>query len=548
MSINTRRKITAAAAAVALCIIPVFADPSEPELPDEKQPQEQAPDTSNQKNKGLNVNPDLQQNFTIIDTVHAYDLDPHTASYNTEAEILTGLYEGLFSYDPSSLEPLYAIATNYRISRDKLRWTFTLRSGAEFSDGTPITAGDVCESWLDLLAETDASYASLLDVIKGAREYRTGQGKREDVDIRAENDTTLSIRLVSPASYLPRILCHSAFAVCKKDLSIFSGPFCIAERTDGTLILKKNDNYWDAANTHLKQITILQSDKTDENAFNFNTGDADWISGSADVQKLLNRNVIQLNAEFATEYLFFKYRKDGIWNNSDFRMALLEAVPWDKLREKAFVKATTFVYPLSGYPQIEGYDYTDKHEALSLMKDAREKAGIPEGKKLPLVFAIPDTDYMKEKAKLLIDAWTPLGIDVQIQKTPLERYLSSIPSWDADLFSYTWIGDFADPLAFLELFQSNSTLNVSGWKNNAYDTFLSDAALYSDDTRTKLLGKAEQLLLDNAMVIPISHPVSLNIINLEAVGGWTANAFDIHPLKYLFKKQEKHSIPNLVMR
>ena len=73
-------------------------------------------------------------------------------------------------------------------------------------------------------------------------------------------------------------------------------------------------------------------------------------------------------------------------------------------------------------------------------------------------------------------------------------------------------------------------------------------ALYTDDTRTKLLGNAEQLLLDNAMVIPISHPVSLNIINLEAVGGWTGNAFDIHPLKYLYKKQEKHAIPNLVMR
>jgi oligopeptide transport system substrate-binding protein len=548
MLINTRRRIITAAAAAALCIIPVFADPSEPELPDEEQPLEQAQDNSNQKNEELNVNPDLQQNFTIIDSVHAYDLDPHTASYNSEAEILTGLYEGLFSYDPSSLEPLYAIATSYRISRDKLRWTFTLRSGAEFSDGTPITAGDVCESWLDLLAEPEASYASLLDVIKGAREYRTGQGKREDVDIRAENDTTISIRLVSPASYLPRILCHSAFAVCKKDLSIFSGPFCIASRTDGKLVLQKNDNYWDAANTHLKQITILQSDQTDDNAFNFNTGDADWISGSADVQKLLNRNVIQLNAEFATEYLFFKYRKDNIWNNPDFRTALLEAVPWDKLREKAFVKATTFVYPLSGYPQIEGYNYTDQNEALSLMKEAREKAGIPEDKKLTLVFAIPDTDYMKEKAKLLIDAWTPLGIDVQVQKTPVDRYLSSIPSWDADLFSYTWIGDFADPLAFLELFQGSSTLNVSGWKNDDYDKFLSDAALYTDDTRMKLLGQAEQLLLDNAMVIPISHPVSLNIINPDAAGGWTANAFDIHPLKYLYKKQEKHNIPNLVMR
>lgn len=541
MSINTLKKITTLAAAAAVCLIPLSADPADPELPEEEQSQEQ-------NNETPSINPDLQQNFTIIDAVHAYDLNPHTAAYSSEAQILTGLYEGLFSYDPVSLEPQYALATNYRISRDKLRWSFTLRDNAKFSDGSPITAQDVCESWLDLLAEPGASYSSLLDVIQGAYEYRTGSGKREDVAIKAVNDTTLTIHLVRPASYLPRILCHSAFSVCKKDLSAFSGPFSVESYKNNTLVLKKNGNYWDAANTHLNQITIVQSDNAAENAYSFNTGSADWVTGNADVQKLLNKNVIQLNAEFATEYLFFKCRKDSIWNNPAFRTALLEAVPWDKLREKSFVKATTLVYPLSGYPQVEGYSYTDADEAESLMKEARKKAGIPADKKIPLVFAITDTDFMKERAQLFIDAWTPLGIDVQIQKTPVERYLSSIPSWNADLFSYTWIGDFADPLAFLELFQGNSTLNVTGWSNGDYDKLLDDAALYTDENRPKLLSQAEQLLLDSGMVIPISHPVSLNIINPDAVGGWTANAFDMHPLKYLYKKQVKQNIPNMVMR
>lgn len=548
MSINTLKKITALAAAAAVCLIPLQADPSEPELPEDEQSQEQNNSVKNQTDDASQIDPRLQQNFTIIDAVHVYDLNPHTASYSSEAQILTGLYEGLFSYDPSSLEPLYALATNYRISRDKLRWSFTLRSGAEFSDGTPITAQDVRESWLDLLAEPDAPYSSLLDVIQGAFAYRTGTGKREDVGIKAVNDTTLTIHLTRPASYLPRVLCHSAFSVCKKDLSVFSGPFRTESYENNVLILKKNDSYWDAANTHLTQITIVQSDNAAENAFSFNTGNADWITGNADVQKLLNKNVIQLNAEFATEYLFFKCRKDSIWNNAAFRTALLEAVPWDKLREKSFVKATTLVYPLSGYPQVEGYSYTDTDEAAALMKEARKNAGIPEDRKIPLIFAITDTDFMKERAQLFIDAWTPLGIDVQIQKTPVERYLSSIPSWNADLFSYTWIGDFADPLAFLELFQGKSTLNVTGWADSDYDKLLDDAALYTDENRPKLLGRAEQLLLDSGMVIPISHPVSLNIINPEAVGGWTANAFDMHPLKYLYKKQVKQNIPNMVMR
>ena len=494
------------------------------------------------------IEPELQRNFFIIDSPHTYNLNPHTASYSSEAQILTSLYDGLFSYHPVTLEPVNALASQFRISRDKKRWTFTIREGAKFSDNSPITAAVVRDAWLDLLAEPLAPYASMLDIIDGAAAYRTGTGKRNDVRITAVDDVTLVVHLVSSAGYFPRILCHSAFAVCKKDLSAFSGAFCIKSRKEGELVLAKNNNYWDAENTYLEQITIAQSDDVDANAYAFNTGRADWITGGADIHKLLGRDVTQINAEFATEYLFFKCRKDSIWNNPDFRLALLEAVPWEKLREQAFVKAATLVYPINGYPHVEGFAYTDKNEALALMKAARKKAGIPEDEMLTLVFAILDSNYMKQEAELLIDAWAPLGVDVQIQSTPSERYLESIPSWNADLFSYTWIGDFADPLAFLELFRSDSTLNVSEWKHNEYDKLLAEAARYTESERTKLLAQAEQILLDDGIVLPISHPVSLNIIDLEAVGGWSANAFDIHPFKYMYKKRKAPAIPNVVMR
>jgi oligopeptide transport system substrate-binding protein len=489
--------------------------------------------------------PELQDNFTIIDTVHQYDLNPHTASYSSETQILTGIYEGLFSYDPVTLEPQPALATNYHISRDKLRWTFTLRPGATFSDGSPITAETVRTSWLNLISTPHAPYASLFDVIEGAKEYRTGSGKREAVSIRATDDTTLTVRLVTPASHLPRILCQSAFSIVKDDLGVFSGPFVIAERSDNLLTLKKNEKYWDVQNTHFEKITIIQSDNTADNAYKFNTGDADWITGSADPDKLLNPKAIQLNAEFGTQYLFFK--KNGkTWDNPAFRRALLEAVPWDKLRAGSFVRATTLVYPLEGYPVVEGYSYTDSDEALSLMKQARIDGNIPADQKLTLTFAIPDSDYMKNQAQLLKDAWTPLGVELIVQKTTPERYLPAIETWDADLFSYNWIGDFADPLAFLELFRSDSTLNVTGWTNSTYDKLLNDAALSTDENHYKLLAQAEQLLLDSCIILPVSHPVSLNIIDLNTMGGWSANSFNIHPFKYLFRRKTQNSVPNLI--
>jgi oligopeptide transport system substrate-binding protein len=492
------------------------------------------------------IDPGLQHNFTIIDAPHAYDLDPRTASYSSDAQILTGLYEGLFSYDPVSLEPQQAIASSYRISRDKLRWTFTLRDDAKFSDGTPITAEDVRQSWLDLLAEPRASYSSLLDVVKGAAAYRTGKGSREDVAISASDSRTLSVHLASPASYLPRILCHSAFAVCRKGAAVYSGPFTLESYKDGVLVMKKNTCYWDADNTKLDQITVRQSADSGDNAFSFNTGDAQWIAGSADVKKLLNPDAVQVTAEFATEYLFFRCREGSVWGDAGFRNALLEAVPWDDLRKSSFVKAPTLVYPLSGYPQIDGFTYTDAGEAALLMKDARKKAGIAPDAELDLVFGIIDSEYMSGIVKTLSDAWAPLGVNVRIQKIPAEDYLSGMNDWQTDLMSYTWIGDFADPLAFLELFRGGSTLNVSGWSDKEYDSLLDEAALYTDENRMKLLGKAEQLLLDSGMIIPISHPVSLNIIDLTETGGWSSNAFDIHPLKYLFRRRKPVSVPNMI--
>lgn len=498
--------------------------------------------------KEADIDEELQKDFVIIDAAHPYNMNPHTAAYNSEAQLLSGLYEGLFSYDPATLEPSPALAEKSRVSRNRLRWTFTLREAA-FSDGTSITAEDVKQSWLDLIADKDAMYASLLDVIKGAKAYRTGEGKREDVGIMTNGDKTLVLMLVTPAGYLPRVLCHSAFVVCNKK-DVYSGAFVLektvsdADTGASALYLVRNEKYWDAKNVKLERITIKQSSDIDANSASFNSGEAQWIAGPIDVGKVYNKDAVQLNAQFATEYLFFKDR-GSVWSNADMRASLLAAVPWEKLREKCFVKASTLVYPLAGYPAIDGYTDSDTEEAKDLLAEAKAAHGIKD-EKIGIVFAITDTDYMKGVAQILIDAWEPLGVEVTVQKTPPERYLEAISAWDADLFTYTWIGDFADPLAFLELFEGGSTLNASRWHDDEFDKYISDAARYSDEERTRLLSKAEQLLMDSAVVLPISHPVSLNVLSIAEVGGWSANAFDIHPFKMLYRKKAVPSLPNLV--
>ncbi|GMO41523.1 MAG: peptide ABC transporter substrate-binding protein [Treponemataceae bacterium] len=505
-----------------------------------------APEPSAERPKRFDAG--LQRNFTIIEYPHEYNLDPQTANYSNEAQLFTGLYEGLFSYDPYSLDPVPALASSYKISRDKKTWTFTIRENARFSNGDDITSYTIKNSWLKLLdPNVDAPFASLLDCVEGAEAYRTGKGSADDVGIEAQDKTTLAVRLLMPTEHLNRILCHHAFAVVHpsgiRD-NVFSGPFALKEYGADRIVLEKNAFYHSAADVALPSITVIFSEDQEENAYLINMGDADW-SVSANPDKLLDQRAIKVYSEFGTEYFFFKADRFP-WNVAEFRSALLTAVPWDKLRAQAHVPAKTFIYSLHGYSSPSGLTEYDAAEARKMLTAAKKSAGIGENDTVNLTIAISNSEYMKAQAQILKAAWEEIGITVEVQTTPPSRYLESIESWKADLFTYTWIGDFADPVAFLELYRGDSTLNITEWKNAEFDDLLSRASACSNSTeRFQLLSKAEEVLLNSGAVIPVSHPVSVNVIDTNMVGGWYVNTLDIHPYKYLYFTGRMRAIPNL---
>ncbi|MCQ2572745.1 MAG: peptide ABC transporter substrate-binding protein [Treponema sp.] len=491
--------------------------------------------------------------MTVIESSQPHDLNPRTSSYVSDAQIFTGIYEGLFSYDPNSLNPVPAICEKYKISRDKKRWTFYLRSNARFSDGSNITAEDVRNSWLSLIATPDAPYASMLDIISGAAEYRTGTGSAEDVKITVVSPTTVSIRLNKPASYLPSLLCHAAFSITHRIPTVFSGAYSIGDIKPNQIILEKNEFYWDSENVQLKMICFFQSLGNEENTQFYNTGFAEWITSyDVNTNKLLKPGDIKLNAEFGTEYMFFKdsskkpanSKTSPVWDMPEFRLAVLEAMPWDILRGNSYVPAPTFVYPLSDYPEVEGFSYTDPDEAKLLMMDARNLAGLSQNERIPLIMDLSEGTMNEASITAVKEALDPLGIDVQINLLSYNGYFEHIKKCDADIVSYNWIGDFADPLAFLELFRGDSTMNESGWKNKDFDRLIDEASGISGKERFERLAQAEKILLDSGMVIPLIHPISMTIISTEEIGGWYPNAFNIHPLKYLYKKNVKPDLTN----
>ena len=562
MAKKTIKKYFVALVCAAYLLIPVsaqdFSEGQEQELtPEELLELENEESRADHRKDKLPQ--ELQQNFIIVEPVRVHELNPQVTNYSSDSQLLNGLFEGLFTISPISLEPQFAIAKDFKISRDKKRWTITLRDDAYFSNGEKITAEAVRDSWLRMLANPSSPYSSLLDMVRGAEAFRMGLCDFSEVGIYASSENVLSIYLNSPANYLPKILCHTAFSITHSNPEVYSGAYELELTTGRKYILKKNPYYWDNKNVVLERITFVQSENIEDNTFYYNTGAVDWVCAGVNQLNILDKSAIQVSAEFGTGFLYFRMndkkpadrraKAGSVWDYPEFRNAIVEAFPWEIIHKKYLIPATTLVYPLSGYPQIDGFDYTDAIEASLKMKDAREKYGIPSEQRLSLVMQIFENEFTEEEAKEISAAFEPLGVELEIRRYPSGQYYSTIATSDADLIFSSWLGDFADPLAFLELFRGGSTMNDSGWKNEKYDKLLEQAAVAADEQeRMNLLGQAENILLDQAMILPLYRTVTSSIIDLTEVGGWYSNAFDVHPLKYLYKKQPKYNSANIVMR
>ena len=493
----------------------------------------------------------LQNEFIVSVTSGIPNLHPHAAYNANEAQILTALYEGLCVYDPYTLQPVAGLAKNWKISSDGLTWTFTLRNNITFENGDPITAQVFRDSFINLLnPELNLPYASLLDCVQGVKEYRSG--KVPDVShigISAETDTSLKISLVYPAEHLANILCHHAFsAVHASQLQsvakftgkgsfntpseaftpIASGPFKITSFTDEHIQLVKNPAYWDAEAVKLPSIALLLDSDADKMTEAFNQGSVHWLCGSVNLNKVAAPHTIHITPMFATEYLYFKTDAPPC-DNQALREALMAAIPYETLRKDYLIPAKTLVFPLTGYPSVSGIEKQDTAKAEKLLKKGVQMEALP-----PIKILLPQTASYTAQAELLKTAWEPLHISVEIHSVPFEEYYDRLKTDEYHVAVVSWIGDFADPLAFLELFRTGSSLNGSSWSSTEYENIIKKASAEQNrKKRFEHLAKAEQLLLDSSVVIPLSHVPAINVIDLSDIKGWYANAVNIHPFKFI---------------
>jgi peptide/nickel transport system substrate-binding protein/oligopeptide transport system substrate-binding protein len=478
--------------------------------------------------------------LTVGFSAGEWELDFRKSYLANEAQMFTALYEGLFSYHPFTMEPVPAAASHWSASEDMKEWTFTIRESAYYWNGDHVQSDHFRSAWLSLIAAKDSPYSSLFDIIEGVKDFRNGEVDESSVGIECPDPRTLVVRLNAPASFFLSMLCHHAFSPIHPTMletedwsaqpPISNGPFYIMEKTDDSVILARNELYWDAANVLLKKLIFRFSEDGDEAADLWNSGEARWISGEVELDALDDNQGLVVNPMFATHYYFIRSEREP-WNDWRLRRALSISLPWDSIRSGQFMHAETLIYPIPGYPEIKGANEQLLDEAKQLLVDAGYAAGVglPE-----LVIRIPESQDAQRIAGIMAATWKEdLGVPVKVEVLPAEKYFLSLKENNYDVGSSTWIGDFADPFTFLQMWTHDSNLNDARLNDEDYEALIDKSMTQDGAERWTTLAEAEQLLLDRGTVLPISYSPAINVVDLNEISGWFPNALDIHPFKYL---------------
>lgn len=481
--------------------------------------------------------------------------NPYYTYTSSEAQYLTGLYEGLVSYHPQDLSPQPALAESWSLSEDKKTYTFTLRDNIKFSNGDPITSETFRNSYIRLLTpETRAEFSSLFDIIEGAVEFRTGEtDSPESVAIETPDPKTLKITLKKRAPYFTKILCHHSFTpvhpslldkgLWKYDDVISSGPYIIKNREADRVILEKNNLYWDRENVSYKKIELITHRDHQEATREYNQGKLDWMMYNRDLNSLLDMDSLVVNPIFGTTYYYFNpnYKE---YSDPEIRKAISSFIPWNKIRENEYIPAHSLIPTLDKFPKNRQKNDIDKSQALEIL----EKKGFRNGDGLPdILVSIPENSIKDSDIASIIkeSIESNTNIKVEIKMTPYPDFFTINRKEEFTISTLSWIGDFADPLTFLEMWTRNSNLNDSGYNNPEYDNIIDGSSTLEKVERYRELSKAEKILLDNMIVIPINHSPGINIINLEYIEEWYPNSLDIHPFKYLRPVKQVY-IPGLI--
>ncbi|MCP4749603.1 MAG: peptide ABC transporter substrate-binding protein [Proteobacteria bacterium] len=488
------------------------------------------------------------------------DVDPHIVTGVPEHRIITALMEGLVTEDPKDLSPRPGMAVSWTASPDQKTYTFAIRRDAKWSNGDAFTAHDFVYSWNRLLSPgLGAEYAYQLFCVENAEKYSKGEiVDFKKVGVKALDDYTFEVRLANPTPYFLSLLTHySTFPVNRKTIEKFgkidtrgtkwtrpgnhvgNGPFILKKwELNKIMVVEKNPGYWNAAAVRLKEIHFHPIDNKQTEERMFRSGQIHLTnsvpSEKIDVYKEKNPHLLKITPYLGTYYYLINTSRNP-FDDPRVRRALAMSIDRRMIVEKV---SKGEQIPAHAYTPPGTQGYTPEASIPFDIEKARKllaQAGYPDGKGFPVRELLYNTSEDHRKIAIAIQQmWkTALNLDISLINQEWKVYLSSRKTKNYDLGRAGWIGDYADPNTFLDMFVTNGGNNHTGWSNQTYDDLIAQAAQTIDrEKRYRIFQKAEKILLDEAPIIPIYTYTNTFLISPD-VKGWYPNILDHHPYQYV---------------
>ncbi len=497
--------------------------------------------------------------FPNVGTADIGVMDPAQGPDANSAIAIGMVYSGLVKFDKNlNIVPDQA---NWSISPDFKTYTFTLKPGIMFSDGTLITAQTyVYTLTRALLPNVKSPIGSFfLGNIVGANEVANGKSKTLS-GVKATTTTTLQITLTQPTEYFLDIMANSvAFPLNQKIINQFgeakwpnevagngvgTGPFMVKEWDHNVkMVLVPNPN-WYGAKTKLKEVDMIfvNDPSTAFRAYQAGQYALDWNITSQDLSIAKGMAGYMTQSLLQTDLLFFDNTKPP-FNNAAVRQAFAYAIDKNTLVNAVFkggaVPAPTIIPPgMPGYqPNYSGITF-DKAKALSLLQSVySDVSKVP-----PITFSYPNSQVSPLEAQVLQQMWQDaLGIPVKLNAVELTAYNQETATQPPVIqFGFTqWTADYPDPYDWLALNLTSTASNNSGdWHNSQFDSIIQQAEQATGPARLQLYNQAEQLAITNVGWLPVDHqsmsaviPATVHGVSLNNTGLYFGDWSDVYLLQ-----------------
>ena len=477
--------------------------------------------------------------FTVQYGSNPETLDPALNSAIDASNTIITIFEPLLLINENN-EVIGGQAESWEASEDGLTWTFTMRDGLKWSDGTDLTAKDFEYSFKRMAnPDTAAPYAeTCLGMIDGFDAAQAGD--TDALNVKASDDgKTLTIVLSYPCSYFDKMAAFAAMSPVQQatveangdswctsaDTFVSNGPYMITDWTPSErIVLSKNPNYvggWDSSKIVSDTITLLLLEDSSASFAAYNSGEAVLIKDVPtdeipSLTKAEDGGDFYVDTILGTYYVSLNLQRDA-FKDAKVRKALSLAIDRDyvanTIMQGTYTTADSIVGPgivdESGYFHDNGnapYISADYEANLAEAKKLLEEAGYPNGEGYPTIeYSTNDAGYHVPLAEYLQQAWGDLGITLTINKMEWSSFTPARRAGEFDVARNGWVMDYNDPSNMLDLFCTSNGNNDGKYANPDFDAAIDASRVADSAEHFAQLHKAEDILMEDTGCLPIAY-------------------------------------------